>query len=297
MVCGARMSSMENEHKPKELVNPKISDPDGQAAVNAESSETDLTNKAWPDSQDDQVRSNDTGSNGWAIFVGILAFIATVATIITVIWAWQALRTDAIRAFTTAGLIVLAAALASLALRLRAREFSRRLALDLAIAAGVCICGATAITLYVNWTEPSPPRVARAASSFVRVDVPRPAIPGAPVPLVCWQNQVAGGGSLPDGDVLVVAVSTAKSIDWYFNPYSSWHGSAWNVTVRFGSQPDIRVKFKIAVFAMPKTWENYIDSLYTSAKPSAGGGWIYNIIPPYSVDLFEETVERSPTGC
>jgi hypothetical protein len=233
----------------------------------------------------------------WSFFFGILGFIATIAGILTAVWPWEALRTDTIRAFTVAGLIILAATLASLAARLRSRDFSLRLIFDLIIFGSLCICGATAVTLYTQWMKPPPSHPVNATATYIRIGNLREPSPNAPAPLVCWKAKISGTAVIPAGDVLVLGITPLSPRDWYFQPNVSRDQDTWSATVPFGQPSDNSHFFQISVFAIPKEWEKYVDSLFNAADPKAGGGWIYKDIPSPSVDLVEETVQRTSNGC
>jgi hypothetical protein len=134
-------------------------------------------------------------------------------------------------------------------------------------------------------------------SPFIHIKNPPPSGPGnIPAQVACSQ-EVSGTAQIPGNDVIVVAYRKANGADWwYFRPTGiHWQGNAWNVTVYFGTPEDVDKLFRVSVFAMPRSWESYLDSLYASINAKAGGGWVYHDLPPSAVALTTEIVNGLPS--
>lgn len=143
--------------------------------------------------------------------------------------------------------------------------------------------------------------IARVTSPSIHIENPPPSAPGNIPAQVACRQEISGTARIPGNDVIVVAYRKADDADWwYFKPkVIHWRGNAWNVTVYFGTLGDAGKLFRLAVFAMPGSWEGYVDALYATINPKAGGGWVYRELPPSPAALATEIVRRSAvkSGC
>jgi hypothetical protein len=100
-------------------------------------------------------RDSGSRSKGLAIFLGILGFMATVATIIVAVNSWGLLKTDLARSLTIIGILMLAATLTCVTLRFRTGKLSSTV-LDMILAGGLCCCLTFVLTtVFSSETKPA----------------------------------------------------------------------------------------------------------------------------------------------
>ncbi len=132
---------------------------------------------------------------------------------------------------------------------------------------------------------------------YLKVNVPQAATRGNPLPRIGCHAVVSGQAQFPPGYGIVIANRISQpGKEWYFVPNANWSGHQWSQTIYFGAPQDTGSRFRLAVFAMPKSWRGYLATMFNEAKPS-GGGWVYQNLPPSPMYVTRMTVRRSDKAC
>jgi hypothetical protein len=173
----------------------------------------------------DPISSTEPKPKGLPLFVGILGFIATVVTIVVTVGSWQLLKTGFVRAAAVIGLVILAAVLTRLTLRLRDGELPWRVTIDITTVGVLCVCGTLVFAAVLNrqtgkaaaGDAVSKPTAASINLEFDITDSSR----------VPWCQIYYGTGTIPTGDVLAIFSTQANSDGLPTSPpYYSFDGDA-----------------------------------------------------------------------
>ena len=133
----------------------------------------------------------------------------------------------------------------------------------------------------------------------IQFDVPQPARPGNPLPLVACTVKVQGSGSLSALYTLLIGNAEATSSNYFFQPVTWLQPGKWVSTIYVGVRADGGHHFSVIAVVMPEALAKYMVSVYQENNHSgaylAGTGF-----PPYpAVVAAQELVQRKyvKTGC
>jgi hypothetical protein len=108
---------------------------------------------------------------------------------------------------------------------------------------------------------------ARPVIQPIKFDVPEPALPGNPLPLVGCVAAVHGSGKLSPGYTLLIGNALRGANTYYFQPVSWPQPDRWVSTNYFGVWSDGGQPFKVVAVVMPKALATYLVSAYQANRP------------------------------